>query len=212
MEIIIKSWPVLTFFLLFQTTLYSRPLKFGAFNVKSFGIAKVERPHVLKSLTQILIRYDVVLLQEIRDKSLFAVEKLHESINKFSPYKVIVSSPDGRSRYKEQYAYFFREGYFEYFKSSVYPDPKDYFERNPFLLHIRPKSSKKGLFIIGAHIKPSDAVNEIKALEKVYAYGKKHFKEKDAIIMGDLNADCSYMNNNELDRAFFNTSDFFHSV
>ena len=140
------------------------------------------------------------------------MERLHESLNKYRSYKVIVGHPGGRSRYKEQYAYFFRDGHFDYFKSSVYPDPKDHFERNPFLFHIRPKYSRKGLFIVGAHIKPSDAVNEIKALEDVYAYGSKHFKDKEAIIMGDLNADCSYMNNNELDRAFFNTSDFFHNV
>jgi len=54
------------------------------------------------------------------------------------------------------------------------------------------------VFVLGGvHIKPSDAVAEIIALEKVFNYSRDYFKTDDVIIMGDLNADCSYVSNSK---------------
>ena len=42
-------------------------LKVGAFNIKNFGKAKMKDRATLSSLVSILSRYDLVLVQEIRD-------------------------------------------------------------------------------------------------------------------------------------------------
>jgi hypothetical protein len=41
-------------------------LKFGSFNIQSFGITKLNKPNVVAALIQILSTYDIVLIQEIR--------------------------------------------------------------------------------------------------------------------------------------------------
>jgi endonuclease/exonuclease/phosphatase family metal-dependent hydrolase len=176
--------------------------------MKSFGKTKVAKPAILEKIIEIINRYDVILLQEIRNQDLQAIKKLHRALNKKGPfhYRYVISEPEGRSHYKEQYVYFFKKNSFKKYHSIVYPDPQDLFERNPFLLYLKPKNGQRDFFIIGSHIKPHDAAQEIKELEKVYDFGKFYFKEKEAIIMGDLNADCSYMNEDELDSAFFNNN------
>lgn len=46
--------------------------------------------------------------------------------------------------------------------------------------------------VIGVHTRPDDARNEIAGLKRVYSSVRASDKETDVIIMGDLNADCSY--------------------
>ena len=46
---------------------------------------------------------------------------------------------------------------------------------------------------MGIHTQPSDAYNEINALVDVYEEAVKHFGNQNGIILGDFNADCSYL-------------------
>ena len=50
-------------------------------------------------------------------------------------------------------------------------------------------------FIVPSHTKPSDAVAEIDHLDNVFHAASNHFGTDLGIIMGDLNADCSYVSN-----------------
>lgn len=45
----------------------------------------------------------------------------------------------------------------------------------------------------GIHIAPDDAVEEIQALKEVFIDIQQKFGLGDIMIMGDLNADCSYV-------------------
>ena len=57
----------------------------------------------------------------------------------------------------------------------------------------------KDVALIGIHTDPDEAVDEIAALTRVHAAVKRKWRIDDIIIMGDLNADCSYASSSELD-------------
>ena len=56
-------------------------LLIGAFNVQVFGDSKSSKPAVMQRLVRIIRRYDVILVQEVRDKDGSAVAKLLSDIN-----------------------------------------------------------------------------------------------------------------------------------
>ena len=53
------------------------------------------------------------------------------------------------------------------------------------------------LVLVGVHVSPDAAVAEINALDDVRKEVSKRFKQDDILIMGDFNADCSYVSNAE---------------
>ena len=46
--------------------------------------------------------------------------------------------------------------------------------------------------LANVHVKPDDAVAEVDALDDVAEWAQVQFGDTDIIILGDLNADCSY--------------------
>uniref|UniRef100_A0A3B4XV45 Deoxyribonuclease I n=1 Tax=Seriola lalandi dorsalis TaxID=1841481 RepID=A0A3B4XV45_SERLL len=97
---------------LFMTLLHlSTSLLLGAFNIKSFGDKKASNTTLMNIISTIVHRYDIILIQEVRDGDLSATNKLMEHVNKGSPefrYRHIVSEPLGRSSYKERYLFLYR--------------------------------------------------------------------------------------------------------
>ena len=66
---------------------------------------------VAQHIATIVVRYDILLIQEIRDKSGQSIEDLLELINQQDSgftYEYIMSDRLGRSSYKEQYAFLYR--------------------------------------------------------------------------------------------------------
>ena len=195
-----------------KKTIELRSVKIAAFNTKTFGAKKSSDPDILKKVIQIIEKYDIILLQEIRNKDLDAVIELHNKLLETSPsYDYKISNPIGRTSYKEQYAYFFNSDKITPLNEDTYPDHQDDFEREPYIIHFKIKNSDTDFTLIGAHIKPGDAVKEIAQLDNVYDYTKETFNEEDAFILGDLNSDCSYVSDEELNVAFFNVDKRFKS-
>ena len=48
------------------------------------------------------------------------------------------------------------------------------------------------LVLVGVHTDPDDAVSEMEALVDVHAAVQRHWRTDNILILGDLNADCSY--------------------
>ena len=63
--------------------------------------------------------------------------------------------------------------------------------------------------LVGIHVKPSDAEAEIDALVKVYDETVQKFYTFNVLLMGDMNADCSYVKDNVYDRLYFTTDSRF---
>ena len=51
----------------------------------------------------------------------------------------------------------------------------------------------KEFVLCGIHVAPEEAVHEIKALKEVFVDILQKFGINDIMVMGDLNADCSYV-------------------
>ncbi|XP_063953192.1 deoxyribonuclease-1-like [Lytechinus pictus] len=178
----------------------SATLKIAAFNVQTMGVSKMGKPEVVNVLKQIISFYDMVLIQEIRDSSGEAIVELLEEVNSYSSeeYNMVISSRAGRSSYKEQYAFFYKKNKMTVLDSFEYPDNGDRFEREPYVVRFSAPSTRVGEFVVMAlHAKPDDAVNELDLMADAYDYTVNQWGIRDVAIMGDLNADCSYVGSDD---------------
>lgn len=194
---------IYTFLCLACHTLSASELRVGAYNLKNFGTTKAENTFVMNHLVQVLARYDIALLQEIRNKDQLAIFQLKEALEAYTGtrYSIIISEPIGRSSYKEQYAYLFNPSKVELLDFYVYEDGaepfEDTFSREPFIAHFKDKASKTRFATIGAHIAPSFVAQELDEMIKVYQDINKKWRQNEVILMGDLNADCRYLDESE---------------
>jgi deoxyribonuclease-1-like protein len=167
----------------------------AAFNIQIFGRAKRQNDQVMDILAEIAREFDVILVQEIRDSSEETAPAYLERINgKPGPDYAYVRSPRlGRTTSKEAYAYFYNTENVELIQGSdyVYEDTGDAFEREPYIASFR--SGGFDFTLVGVHTKPDDAYNEIGNLTLVvHSILEMNPSEEDIIILGDLNADGSY--------------------
>ncbi|XP_046522314.1 deoxyribonuclease-1-like 2 isoform X2 [Equus quagga] len=170
-------------------------LRIGAFNIQSFGDSKVSDPACGGVIAQILAGYDVALVQEVRDPDLSAVSALMEQINSVSrhEYSFVSSEPLGRDQYKEMYLFVYRKDAVSVVDTYQYPDPEDAFSREPFVVKFSAPSSAKELVLVPLHAAPHHAVVEIDALYDVYLDVIDKWGTDGILFLGDFNADCSYV-------------------
>ncbi|XP_063326536.1 deoxyribonuclease-1 [Pelmatolapia mariae] len=203
---------------LFLTLLHlSNSLLLGAFNIKSFGDTKASNTTLMNIITKIVQRYDVILIQEVRDSDLSATQKLMEYVNKDSPqYKYIVSEPLGASTYKERYLFLYREALVSVAKSYTYDDGpeetgQDTFSREPFVVMFSSKyTAVRDFTLIPQHTSPSLAVRELNALYDVVADVRARWNTNDIVLLGDFNAGCSYVSGSDWQQIRIFTDKTFH--
>ncbi|KAL8175249.1 UNVERIFIED_CONTAM: hypothetical protein K2H54_017348 [Gekko kuhli] len=114
-------------------------------------------------------------------------------------YSYVVSPPLGRSSYKEQYLFIYRQGQASVVDSYLYDDGcepcgNDTFSREPFVVRFEaPGTEVKELALVPLHAAPSEAAAEIDALYDVYLDVIHKWGTHDVLFLGDFNADCSYV-------------------
>lgn len=172
-------------------------IRIGAFNIQVFGVKKASNPEVMNILTEIIRTYDIVAIQEIRDSSQTALPKLVETVNsEGGSYSFVVSERLGRTSNKEQYAYLYDTTTVRLVDEPfTYSEPEgtDPFHREPYIASFEDLDETFGFILIVVHTDPDEATEEINSLPEVVDYARLACpKEEDFIIMGDLNADCSY--------------------
>lgn len=205
---------------LFMTLLQlSTPLMLGAFNIKSFGVHKASNTTLMDLISTIVHRYDIILIQEVRDNDLSATKKLMEHVNKGSPeftYKHIVSEPLGRSSYKERYLFLYREDTVSVVKNYTYEGSDevcgtDTFIREPFVVMFSSNyTALKNFVLIPQHTSPDFAVKEVNALYDVVTDVRKRWNSNDIVLMGDFNAGCSYISGSDWQQIRLFTDKSFH--
>ncbi|CAI8053063.1 Deoxyribonuclease-1 [Geodia barretti] len=170
-------------------------LKISAFNIQVFGRSKLSKTEVVELLKQIVRRYDIVLIQEIRDSTETTIPDFLNIINNGSSvrYEAVVSERLGRTSSKEQYAFLYRLGAVEVLKTYQHEDTEDQFEREPFSVLFTDPRRGEEFFLLGIHVKPSDVVNELEALGPAFQLASGVHGNSRGVIMGDLNAGCSYL-------------------
>ncbi|XP_071101873.1 deoxyribonuclease-1-like [Haliotis cracherodii] len=178
-------------------------LKVGAFNIQVFGKTKASKPDVMETIRKIIASYDVMLVQEIRQKSGDCMVQLLDLLNNNATeqFAYIASPRLGRTSSKEQYAYYYKTDKVRTVDTRLYDDTADLFEREPYSVLIEVQTGAGGslrMALTGVHIKPDDAVHELQVMETVYNDTKNAFGTENMLIMGDMNADCRYVKSSEL--------------
>ncbi|XP_070695708.1 deoxyribonuclease-1-like 1 [Pempheris klunzingeri] len=173
-----------------------------AFNLQHFGDSKSKKSNVMHTLTRIITRCDVCLLQEVRDIKETAVNLLLVHLNRYDTdheYKAVASERLGRSEsYQEQYVFVYRTDSVTIAGQYQYPDDKpgdvDAFAREPFVVRFKaPKTAIKEFVLIPQHTTPSNTTKELDALYDVLQHVRKMWKTEDVMLLGDFNADCGYL-------------------
>ncbi len=166
----------------------TKKVKIASWNLQIFGRKKADNPELIDFYSKVLGKYDVVFVEEIRDKTGYAFEKLCSKM-KSKKYNCFISSRAGRSSSKEQYGVFYKENIHILEIKDYNPDKLDRWERPPLKILFEANGYVFEVYVI--HTKPEEAEKETKALEKEV---KKEDKNINIIILGDFNLDCKYYN------------------
>ncbi len=163
----------------------SDQLRVASFNIQVFGTTKIGKADVMEKIVSIIGNFDVVAIQEVRSTDATIIPRLVDMLGTDWDYRI--SERLGRTSSKEQYALVFRKSMVTV--DSVYqvPDPQDLLHREPFVCYCR--SGKFDFSIINIHTDPDEVAQEVNALDDILLSEIK--KEKDALLMGDLNASPS---------------------
>jgi deoxyribonuclease-1-like protein len=183
----------------------------ASFNIQVFGQTKASKPEVMEILADIIRRYNIVAIQEIRDAAGTAILTLRDKVNEDGAvYEVVVGPRVGRTSSKEQYAFIYDStvlrllpGEYTYDDDGDGNDSNDVddsghsgdlFEREPFVCFFRVKGVDFDFGLVNIHTKPDDATAEIGYLDDVMVDAEAHLGDPDIICLGDFNADGSYYN------------------
>ena len=176
-------------------------IKVASFNIQVFGTAKVSDPFVMDILARTIAEFDIVAIQEIRDISETAIIDLENAVDSLgSDYDVILGPRLGRTKMKEQYAFIFRTSKIHYAESYTYDDSvSDLFHREPFIGSFSMVDGNFDFVLVTIHTDPDEAAEEIDSLPLVMEDAKAHFPgEQDIILLGDLNADGTYFDEDDM--------------
>ncbi|KAM8754208.1 deoxyribonuclease gamma-like isoform 2-T2 [Acanthopagrus schlegelii] len=193
-------------------------MKIASFNVQRFGLAKVSDPDVLSTLVKIVSRYDLILILEVVDISGRSVKVLLEELNRVNTthhYALQLSSRLGRSRYKEQFLFLYRDDVVDLIDCYQYEDNQvndvDAFAREPYILHFKPRNTElKDIVLIPVHTKPGDSEKELDELYEVFLAVRDKWKTDNIMILGDFNADGAYVTHKEMKAIRIRSDKNFH--
>lgn len=158
-------------------------IRIANWNLKIFGNSKASDENLMQLYSSIIDDYDIVFVQEIRNKDQTAFTKLCSLL---PDYDCDVSSRAGRSTSKEQYGIIFKKGIEVTKLKDFNPDSQDRWERPP--VEVTFDIGGYELIVYNIHTKPTDVPSEMNYLEDVV------LSESNVMVLGDLNADCSYYN------------------
>jgi endonuclease/exonuclease/phosphatase family metal-dependent hydrolase len=175
-------------------------LTIATFNIQIFGKTKAGKSDVMAELADIIRQYDVVAIQEIRDKDEHVPYQFLETINQNgAAYAFLLSQrggqqPDDQDS-QEQYAYYYNTQTLRHLDPGALFDDSadDLFQREPFIAQFQSKLSDLSFVLITVHTRPESAVAEIKSLDTVvHAAEQQYSEEDDFVVLGDFNASCDY--------------------
>ncbi len=170
-------------------------IRVGSFNIQVFGAHKLAKPGVMKLLADVVRRFDIVAIQEIRANTNDILPRFVDLINSTGRHYDFVIGPRlGRTSSKEQYAFIFDTASIETDRDSAYSleDPDDRLHREPLIGWFRvrgPKSNEAFTFtLVNIHTDPDETTTELDALGAAYrAIRDDGRQEDDTILLGDLN-------------------------
>ncbi|WP_158545549.1 endonuclease/exonuclease/phosphatase family protein [Bremerella cremea] len=174
-------------------------IRIASFNIQVLGQLKLDKPEVMKTLTQVVKTFDVVAVQELRSKEQDVIPRWLEMINADgSKWASLVGPRLGRSVSKEQYVFLYNSETIEFVPETDYTinDPNDLIHRQPYIASFRTRVTEGQPFsftLINIHTDPDETKEELDALAEVYEVvrhdSQMKLNEDDVILLGDLNVD-----------------------
>jgi deoxyribonuclease-1-like protein len=170
----------------------------GSFNIRMFGKSKMAKPGVVPILVDVARKFDILAIQELRDKDQAVIPEFLRYIN--ADGSNYAASVGPRQGYNVQTTTYFEQTVFIYDANKVELIAPSYaahdrygiMHRPPFVGHFRclgvPQEQAFSFALMNVHIDPDDAHVEFKALQEIiggiYA---NHRGEDDFILLGDMN-------------------------
>jgi endonuclease/exonuclease/phosphatase family metal-dependent hydrolase len=188
---------------------YADSITIASFNMQAFGQSKANKSEVVGAIASIIRNYDIIAVQEIRDAEGTAFPKLVDEVNSMpgARYDYVIGERLGSTSSKEQYAFLYNTNKVAFLRDSNYTYNGTGFERPPLLGKFY--ASGFSFVLADVHTKPENAASEVGLLAGVVADAKQRFAgEDDFIVVGDYNADCSYMSAGELATSPFRAAEF----
>ena len=173
----------------------------GSFNIQSFGKAKMSKPAVVGALVDITRRFDILAIQELREKDQTVIPIFLEYINQNGDaYAAAVGPRQGyvvtgkTTRYFEQSVFIYDTEKIEIVGNSYAAiDQANIMHRPPFVGQFRCKTTDPNrqpfsFNLMNVHIDPDDAHQEFVAMQPIInEIYQQHPHEDDFILLGDFN-------------------------
>ncbi|XP_012707473.2 deoxyribonuclease-1-like 2 isoform X1 [Fundulus heteroclitus] len=187
------------FSLLFGAALVSG-FRICSFNVNRFNSAKAAKPNVLHTLTKVVSKCDICLLQDVVDSDGKAVKPLLTLLNRWKstrydklPYASVSSKVLGKSADNmQQYVFIYRRDIVNVTGQHQYEG--NAFVRPPFVVQFYSnKTDIKEFILVPLHSEPEQAVQEIDSLYDVFEKVSEMWNNTNVMFLGDFHAGCAYV-------------------
>jgi len=169
-------------------------IHFGSWYIDKLTQAKLRESTVKYTIQDVIQDFDLIAIQGIQDPYQKVIPEL---LVGYDDYDYIISGQLGKDEPKEQFAFIYNTQIIRFIGKSTYKDRDNLFERDPFIGYFQ--VGNYDFVMVQLHIKETDATQEIINIQKVYDFAENEFDDNDIIILGNLNADCSYYNTHELE-------------
>lgn len=175
-------------------------LRICSYNVQNFNLQKASNSRVIHTLTRVLSRFDVCLLQHVVDSDGKVMEKLLGRLNRgtdrydnFSYKSVSSQSLGSSSGDQQQYVFIYRTETVNLTGQHQYSS-KQSFVREPFVVQFQSsRTAIKRFVLVPLHTEPSQAVHEIDRLYDVFQEVSKKWNNKNVMFLGDFHAGCAHV-------------------
>ncbi|MBX7074109.1 MAG: endonuclease/exonuclease/phosphatase family protein [Pirellulales bacterium] len=176
-------------------------IRVASFNIQVFGTSKLKKQAVMQTLADIVRRFDVVAIQEVRSTDDNVLPMFVDLINSTGRrYDFAIGPRLGRTNSKEQYAFVFDTARIEIDRGSIYTvaDPDDLLHREPLVAAFRargPSPEQAFTFtLVNIHTDPDEVRQEMNVLDDVLQAVRNDGRgEDDVILLGDLNTDDAHL-------------------
>lgn len=166
----------------------NQSITIASWNLKNIGQTKLNDPTRIDVIIDVLKKYDIIAIQEVKDVSLQLPQQLVNKMNENgSNYNFIASDRVGKNVF-EQYLFVYDDDKIDLISSSegYGIEPNDEFEREPYYAMF--KSGNFDFYLMTIHTKPSNVAIEIPALADAYLDLQENTpNEHDIILLGDFN-------------------------
>lgn len=171
-------------------------LLIATFNIQVFGTSKLAKADSMAVIVDVIRKFDIVAIQEVRAKEDHILPTLINMINADgNRYSFLIGPRLGRTTSTEQYAFVYDTNRIEVDPSSVgtVQDPQDLLHREPMVARFRPRTNMPDraftFWLVNTHTDPDEVATEVAALADVFqAMRSNTIGEDDVILLGDLNA------------------------